>query len=63
MIRKSSKVYPSISEDNYDQSMSSHQSEKQLRPSENSNTATEQVKLKELGKFFKEIILYYIINF
>ncbi len=41
MIRKSSKVYPSLAEDNYNQ--------------KKTTTTTEQVKLKKAGKFFKEI--------
>jgi len=61
MIRKSSKVHPSLSEDNNDQSLSSHQSENQLRPSENLNTSTEQVKLKKLRNFSKKLFLHYII--
>jgi hypothetical protein len=60
MIRKSNKVHPSLSEDNNDQSLSSHQSENQLRPSENLNTSTEQVKLKKLRNFSKKLFLHYI---
>jgi hypothetical protein len=51
MIRKSSKVHPSLIEDNNGQSLSS----------ENLSTSTEQVKLKKLRYFSKKLFLHYII--
>jgi hypothetical protein len=60
MIRKISKVHPSLSKENNDQSLYSHQSENQLRPSENLNTSTEQVKLKKLRNFSKKLFLHYL---
>jgi hypothetical protein len=51
MIRKSSKVYPSLSEDN-------NNDQKKTTAS-----TDEQVKLKKAGKFFKEITEHHIIIF